>query len=269
MAEEGWRAALELGFRRAGPRTVLTHRRHHGPLVVQRPFYPEGDVCHVYLLHPPGGVVAGDRLDIRVAADAGAEGLVTTPAAGKFYRSDGRTARQSVRLKVEAGAALEWLPQEAILYEGARVASDTRIELTAGARFIGWEILSLGRPASGEAFASGAVTLDGQILRDGTPLYLERFRLDPRAFRASWGLRGHAACGTLFASPASEQSLNAVRELIGEEPGRGVTLIDGLLVCRVLEPRADRARRFFLRVWKAIRLDVVGRAACPPRIWAT
>ncbi len=236
---------------------------------MQRPFYPEGEVCHVYLLHPPGGVVAGDRLAIRIAAADAAEALVTTPAAGKFYRSDGRAARQSLALDIEAGAALEWLPQETILYEGARAACDTRVELAAGARFIGWEILSLGRPAAGEGFARGAVTLDWQILRNGNPLFLEKLRLDPKAHRASWGSRGHAASGTLFACPASEQSLNAVRELIGEEPARGATLIDGLLVCRALDPRADLIRRCFQRVWEAIRPEIVGRAACPPRIWAT
>jgi urease accessory protein len=114
----GWLAELDLGFAPRGSRTVLARRRHRGPLAVQRPFHPEGDVCHVYLLHPPGGVVAGDRLAIRVAADPGAEALLTTPAAGKFYRSEGPVARQTVALEIGEGASLEWLPQETILYPG-------------------------------------------------------------------------------------------------------------------------------------------------------
>jgi urease accessory protein len=236
---------------------------------VQRPFYPEGGVCHVYLLHPPGGVVAGDKLAIRVNADTGAEALVTTPAAGKLYRSDGPEACQTVTLQVAAGAALEWLPQETIVFEGARVASDMRIELQAGARFVGWEILSLGRPAAGEGFAKGVARLDWRITLDGQPLYLERQHLDAAAFSGNWGLRGRAALGTLFAYPATPSQLEAVRGLIGEAPGRGVTLIDGLLICRALDLRADVLRQFFLRVWEIIRPETMGRAACPPRIWAT
>lgn len=267
--DKGWRAELELGFARSGPRTLLARRRHRGPLAVQRPFHPEGGTCHVYLLHPPGGVVAGDELGIRIAADAGAEALVTTPAAGKFYRSEGPWARQSVELEIGEGAALEWLPQETLVYEGARMASSMRVDLALGARFIGWEVLALGRPAAGEGFERGEATLDWRIHRAGTPLYLERQHLDARAFAAAWGLRGQSACGTLFAYPASAPGLEAVRGLIGEEPRRGVTLVDGLLVCRALDPRADVLRQFFQRAWEAIRPEVLGRAACPPRIWAT
>lgn len=265
----GWRAELNLGFTRTGPKTLLSQRRHYGPLTVQRPFYPEGGVCHVYLLHPPGGVVAGDKLAIRVNADSGAEALVTTPAAGKFYRSDGPEARLAVTLQVAESAALEWLPQETIVFEGARVASGMGIELQTGARFIGWEILSLGRPAAGEGFAKGAARLDWRITLDGQPLYLERQHLDAKAFTARWGLRNQAALGTLFAYPATPSQLNAVRDLIGETANQGVTLIDGLLICRALDPRADFLRRFFLRVWETLRPETIGREACPPRIWAT
>lgn len=265
----GWRAELELGFARAGPRSVLSRRRHRGPLMVQRPFYPEGGACHVYLLHPPGGVVAGDDLAISIAVETHAEALVTTPAAGKFYRSEGPLARQSVALEIGEGGALEWLPQETIVYEGARVASEVRVELAAGARFIGWEVLSLGRPASGEGFEHGEADLGWRIRRGGMPLYLERLHLDPTAFRARWGLGGRSGCGTFFACPASERSLVAVRELIGEKPGLGVTLIEDLLVCRGADPGAENVRQFFQRVWEAVRPEVIGRGACPPRIWAT
>jgi urease accessory protein len=265
----GWRAELELGFVRSDTRTILARRRHLGPLKVQRPFHPEGDICHVYLLHPPGGVVAGDDLAIRITVDPDAEALVTTPAAGKFYRSDGPVALQTVALEVGTGAALEWLPQETILYEGARMISATRVELATGARFIGWEVLALGRPAAGEGFEHGEARLAWDIRRDGNPLYLERLHLDPEAVRARWGLAGQSACGTLFATPASAPSLAAVRELIGEAPNLGVTLIEDLLICRAFHPRAHEVRRFFQEVWEAVRPEVVGREACPPRIWAT
>jgi len=266
---QGWQAKLELGFAHQHSKTVLAHRRHVGPLTVQRPFYPEGGVCHVYLLHPPGGVVAGDCLTINIKAGTDSAALVTTPAAGKFYRSDGKLARQQVSLTVSSNATLEWLPQETIIYEGARVASEMRLDLAAGARYIGWEILVLGRPAATEGFTRGEAGMNWEIFRSGELFYRERLKIDAQAFAANWGLNGHSACGTLFACPVTAVQLEVVQQLIGESAGRGVTLINDMLICRALDNRADRLRDFFQHVWRTLRPDVVERDACAPRIWAT
>lgn len=266
---KGWEASLTLGFVAKGDKTVLANRQHYGPLRVQRPFYPEGGVCHVYLLHPPGGVVAGDRLNLNISAAAQSAALVTTPAAGKFYRSAGEQARQSVHLSVATAACLEWLPQETIIYDGAQVVNDTCLELAHGARFIGWDMLILGRPAANEGFSYGEVDLSWRILRANQLLYCERLRLDAQAFNARWGLNGLAACGTLFAYPATIHHLELVRGVIAESAGRGVTLIEDLLICRALDARVDRLREFMQQVWVAIRQDIVQRECCIPRIWAT
>lgn len=167
--QTGWQAELHLGFSRKAEKTLLSRRKHRGPLTVQRPFYPEGGLCHVYLLHPPGGVVSGDNLLIDIELDRQSEALVTTPAAGKFYRSEGKLARQTVSLKVADEAILEWLPQETIVYQGARLSSTVSVELSDNAHFIGWEILALGRPASDEGFDSGEAILNWRIFRDGKP----------------------------------------------------------------------------------------------------
>lgn len=247
----------------------MAHRRHSGPLTVQRPFYPEGEVCHVYLLHPPGGIVAGDQLAINLSAESASNALVTTPAAGKFYRSDGALARQTVTIRIADHASLEWLPQETIIYEGANMASALHLDLAAAARFIGWEIAALGRPAAGEGFSAGLAKLSWQITRAGVLLYKERLLIDALAFAARWGLHGHSACGTLFAYPATRAQLTAVQALIGDRPELGVTLIDELLVCRALDHRADLLRAFFWQVWAVLRPGVLQRPACTPRIWAT
>jgi Urease accessory protein UreH len=266
---QGWQAQLDLGFEHQHGKTVLAHRRHLGPLTVQRPFYPEGEVCHVYVLHPPGGVVAGDRLVINIHAASYSAALVTTPAAGKFYRSEGKQARQSVVLSVAADASLEWLPQETIVYEGAQVASEVRLDLAVGAQFLGWEVVALGRPAAQEGFTLGEVGMNWRIFRAGQLFYRERLLIDAQAFAANWGLNGHSACGTLFAYPANATQLAAVHALIGENTGQGVTLLDDLLICRALDARADRLRDFFQDVWRLLRPEVIGREACAPRIWAT
>ncbi|OAI14289.1 urease accessory protein UreD [Methylomonas koyamae] len=264
-----WEAELTLEFAPRGDKTALVRRQHRGPLTVQRPFYPEGEVCHVYLLHPPGGVVAGDRLTINANAETAAQALITTPAAGKFYRSGGGEAQQTVNLMIADGASLEWLPQETIVYDGARLSANMRVDLAEQSRFIGWEITALGRPAAGEGFSDGHAELNWRIQRGGRLFYLERQHLDAQAFQARWGLAGNSACGTMFVYPATSLHLEAVQELIGDEPNRGVTLIEGLLICRALDERADVLKGYFEKVWGLVRRDVVGKEVCLPRIWAT
>lgn len=269
LSSAGWEAELRLGFSHNGVKTLLSERRHRGPLTVQRPFYPEGGLCHVYLLHPPGGIVAGDRLHIDVHAAANAEALLTTPAAGKFYRSGGLQAHQTVALNIDDGAVVEWLPQETIVYEGARLATTVTIELAGDARFLAWEILALGRPAAGEGFSAGEAQLHWRIRRDNKPLFLETMRLDAEAFAARWGLNRHSVCATLFACPATAKQLETVREIIGDAPGRGVTLIDDLLICRAWDRKTEAVRRFFESVRAALRGDIIRRENHSPRIWAT
>ncbi len=253
---------------------------------MQRPFYPEGDsVCHVALLHPPGGVVGGDELRIAVALDADAHALVTTPAAGKFYRSAGPFARQAQLLTVAAGAALEWLPQENIVYSGARVHALTRVELQGDARFLGWEILCLGRPAAGETFIAGEYRQDFELWRDGEPLYLERGRYagDDAILGARWGLQGQPVSATLVGTGAAPDLVNAIRarwEALKAPPppnsfpeGEGelvaASQLDGVLLCRYLGPSAARARRLFTLAWGLLRPAMLGRPPCPSRFWNT
>ena len=265
----GWQARLHLNFAQSNDKTLLVKREHIGPLTVQRPFYPEGGACHIYILHPPGGIVGGDDLSINVKAAPHSHALITTPAAGKFYRSSGAQAKQVVEITIANDATVEWLPQETIIYEGAQLKSSVKVDLAADARFIGWEILSMGRPACYENFDYGLADLSWQIYCEDRPVLLERLYLDAKAFSARWGLQGNSACGTLFATPASAESFAAVQDLIGDTKGRGVTRIDNLLVCRALDIRSDRLRGFFEQVWAIVRPDTVQRKVCSPRIWAT
>ncbi|WP_347986613.1 urease accessory protein UreD [Methylomonas sp. AM2-LC] len=264
-----WEAELRLGFVYRANKTVMAHCEHRGPLTVQRPFYPEDKLCHVYLLHPPGGVVAGDRLNIAINVDENAQVLITTPAAGKFYRSVGKTATQTVSLTVAEQASLEWLPQETLLFEGAQLDSSCCINLGDNSTFIGWEVLILGRPAADEGFTQGFASLHWQIRRGGRLHYHERINLDAQAFTANWGLQNNASFGTLFACPVNSHQLSLVQDLIAEQPGRGVTLLDDLLICRALDQRADKLRAFFEQVRDVLRTELIGQKSCNPRIWAT
>jgi urease accessory protein len=266
----GWAAQLRLRFAERSGRTYVAERSHSGPLLIQRPFYPEGGVCHVCVVHPPGGVVGGDRLRIDVAAGPNADVLVTTPAAAKFYRSNGELAHQSQELAAE-GAALEWLPQESIFYPGAQVRAATRVRLAPRSRFIGWEIACLGLPARQEPFDVGELHLDLELWAQESPVFIDRLRLSGanKARSASWGLASSEAVGTLLAFPANRTMLVAVRDVIEQEPGAAVTLVDEVLVCRCLASQGEEIKKIFTRVWQTARPLLLGRPAVPPRIWAT
>lgn len=269
---EGWCASLTLGFEHRDGRSVLAHKRQRGPLAVQRTFHPGDGACHLYLLHPPGGVVGGDRLDVSVDVAAPARALITTPGAAKFYRSAGPHAAQRQRLRVPDGGSLEWFPRESILFPGARVDTRTEVDLEGGARFIGWEILALGRPAIGERFSDGRATLGLQVRRDGRPLLMERLRIDEAGdLDGASGLRGHPVTATFLASEAGPDDLSAVRERLGASADRpaAATLVDRLLVVRCLDTAAERVHGIFVGLWDILRPRLLGMDPCPPRIWAT
>ena len=268
----GWEARIELGFERRLGRTVMA-QRHYGPLAVQKPFYPEGEVCHTYLLHPPGGIVGGDRLTIEVTVGGGGRALLTTPAAAKIYRSARDPSVQKYHLKIATGGALEWLPQETILFAHCQALTATRVEVERGAAFIGWEILCLGRPASDERFDAGSCRQRIEVWREGTPLLIDRAHLKGGSslLAARWGLMGRTVLGTLVAVPANHALLEAVREAVLPAPGDlfSATLLGEVLLCRCLADHGETARRCLMSAWSAIRPHLLGRPACYPRIWST
>lgn len=269
--QAAWLAELELGFERRGARTALAQRRHDGPLLVQKPLYPEGSsVCHAIVLHPPAGIAGGDELQLTVQAGAGAHALLTTPGAGKWYRSAGARARQCVRFAVASGAALEWLPQETIVFEGARAELCAEIRLGRDARYIGWEILCLGRTGSGERFAHGHCELNTALWLDERLLWLERGRIegaDP-LLASGAGLAGHPVCGTLLAVGDITDELLAACRAVESERG-AVTRLPGLLVGRYLGASAAQAKKYFTSLWRVLRPALLGCEGVEPRIWKT
>lgn len=277
-AEHGWRAQLELGIEVAAGASRLTRRWHEGPLRVQKALYPEGpEVCHLLLLHPPAGIAGGDELTIRLVVGEGARALVTTPGAGKWYRSresDGnQLASQSLDFDVANGAVLEWLPQEAIVFDRVRGRADTTVRLSGNALFVGLDILCFGRTASGERFTSGNLSIASRIERDGRLLWHEQGRIEggSRLLDSPVGLRGQPVTGTLLvASDAIDNALleacRAVQPTVGEG---GITRLPGLLVARYLGPAAEPARAWFVALWSLLRPALTNRQATVPRIWLT
>lgn len=271
----GWQAELALRFVRRGEGTVLAERRHRGPLAVQKPLYPEGEaVCHAIVLHPPAGIAGGDELHIGVEVEAGAQALLTTPGAGKWYRSDGRLARQHIEIKVSPGGTAEWLPQETIVFDGAQAVMRTNVELGAGARYLGWEVLCLGRSASGERFGRGSLQLSTRIVREGRLLWAEQGALEGGApwLESAAGFAGRTVSATLLAAgvPADAALLTACRVVATDADARcGVTALPDLVVARWLGDSGEAARDWLERIWHCLRPALIGREAQRPRIWNT
>ena len=271
--DKSWRAHLDLKFSGRDDKTVISHRQHYGPLVIQKPFYPEADVCHVYLLHPPGGVVGGDQLTLDIEVNHEGHALITTPAAAKFYRRASSKARLNQSLNVKSGERLEWVPQETILFSSCEVEMKTIVQIDEAASFIGWEILCLGRPAGGELFEEGSVRQCFDVWRNNRPILLDRAHLagNTDVLSAQWGMQNYTVTGTMIAVNVTKQMLDHVREKMPEmKQGLiSVTLINDVLVCRALSHQAEYIRFAFIDVWKILRVELLGRTSCEPRIWST
>jgi urease accessory protein len=271
----GWRGTLDLRFEPRASRTVIASRRHEGPLLVQRAFHPEPDgTCHVYVLHPPGGVVGGDELEVSLEVTAGASAVITTPAATKLYRSPGPTAVLENRLTVRAGGCLEWLPQETIAFGGARALVSTRVFLEPGARYLGWDVCCLGRPASGDAFLTGRLDQRAELVLSGRPLVVDRLFVEGGGSlqRGAWGFGGRSVYGCFFAVGASAALTARLREEVRPEAAGelfAVTALGEVTVCRFLGHGAAAARACLGRAWGVARAMLFDKPACAPRIWAT
>ena len=271
---QGWKAELNLGFKKTSNKTVLATRSQSGPLTVQRPFYPEGDICHLYLLHPPGGVVGGDLLHINVALTDNANALITTPGATKFYRNTGVLAHQVQTLAVADHCALEWFPQENIFFDSTHAHLSTRIELEKSARFMGWEINCYGRPASDEVFENGLVSTRLELYRNNKPLLLDGLLVSDGSdtLRSPNCMNGFPCFGTFIATHVTPGLLDKARESVVNKSGEqhiGITLIDDILVARCLGQYAEQISTTLKSIWSALRPDVLNREVCYPRIWLT
>lgn len=278
-----WHARLELQFAHTQRGTRLVKAAHEGPLYVQKPFYPEGpDLAHVYPLHPPGGMVSGDELLISLQATENAQALITTPGAARVYRArpDRRLQKQRVRLVVEPHASLEWLPLENIIYPDAHACLQTHVELAAGGRFIGWEVTSLGLPASGKTFAKGQLRQRFVVCQAGRPVFIDKLTLTEQTralFAAKVGLQSQPINGVFVAGPFAEglqdPVMEQLRNQITAEPARpymaGISLCGQFLVGRYLGACSEQGRELFIRWWELVRPVLLQRTACAPRIWLT
>ena len=273
-----WQASLRLDYTREGGRSVARFA-HEGPLRILQSMHPEGAaVCHNVLVHPPGGLVGGDTLRIAVSAAEGSHGLVTTPGASRFYRSEGAPAVQDVSLGLAPGARLEWLPLEALYYSGCRAENRLRMELAPGAEVLGWDVAALGLPQADQPFVQGSVLqhleLTGTWLERGTIAAADRRLLD-----GPLGLAGHRCLASLFLASGSDLArsrrellLESAREVLQAHPlapTAGATAPGPrVIVVRVLAPLVEPALQLLKAVRRAWRPLLWQLPPAEPRGWA-
>lgn len=273
-----WLGRLSLQLSSTPQGTQLSRSLHEGPLRIQRVLRPEGSECpHIYLLHPPGGVVGGDRLETLVELGPQASVLLTTPAAQKLYRSTGATAEISNLLELAEGARLEWLPSETLAFSAARVRTTTRVQLAMGAAFVGWDIACYGMPARGDRFDAGHVVSRFELYREQTPLLVES--LDHAGgsdvLDGAYALRGRPVVANLYAVPGAgvidESLVEAVRASLGESAAVScsVSSLGELLVVRALGNNVEQVRKDLIAAWQVLRPALLARPAVLPRVWAT
>jgi urease accessory protein len=275
----GWHGRLELDYRRDGDSTSA-HDRHDGPLRVLQRLYPEGPaICHHVLVHPPGGMVGGDTLDIALNLAEGSHAVITTPGAARFYRSSGEAAVQRIHARLAAGARLEWLPLETLAYSGCEGENQMRFELADGAETIGWDILALGLPAAEQPFVRGRyrqhIEFPGRWLERGVIAADDTTLLD-----SPIGLAGQRVMGTLWFGagrplPAAQREalLDAARAACDGhalQASAGATAPnDALVLLRALAPRVEPLMDLFKTVRNHWRAAAWQCEPVSPRIWRT
>lgn len=265
-----WPARLSLVASAQDGRTRV-HAEHEGPLRLLKTLYPEGPgIAHAVLVHPPGGLVGGDRLAISLDVQPGAHLLATTPAATRFYRTAAGAATQTVQAQVATGARLEWVPQETLAYSGCQGRNELRVTLAPGASLIASELLGLGLPEAGQPFATGSFLQHLEV----QGLWLDRGLIDASdhaLLHGPCGLAGQRALGSLALvdDGVCEAWLEATRARLSGQLASCTRLHNRLLLVRWLGQDLEPAAALLRQVRNLWRGLAWGLSPLEPRIWAT
>lgn len=269
---QNWQAYLQLKMISGQHKTRLLPVKRYGPLSVQRPFYPEQDVCHVYLLHPPGGVVGGDKLELQLDLEPESRALFTTPGATKYYLSAGLNAHIKQHIIVQQSAELEYLPQENIYFPGALVRAKTSLHVRHNSHAILWEKHCFGRPANNEFFSAGEIITELELYCEDKLLFTEKQRISAAEIRCVSGLRNHPVVGVLlvYSNRLTRNLIDSLRQVAPLGGISGITQpVEKILVARYMGSSTVDVNNYFIKLLELLRPAILHKEMCCPRIWAT
>jgi urease accessory protein len=270
-----WEGVLKLIYQHQRNSTQLVEAYSKAPLKIQRSFYPEGqEICHNTILHTAGGIVGGDRLNQQIDLHPNTHAVITTAAASKVYRSNGKLAKQRIEINIEKEGYCEWIPREAIIFNGAIYRQDLRVNLAENACWLGWEITRFGRTARGEQFLMGNWRSCTEVWQSDKPLWIDRqgLRAGEKNIQSPHGLRGQPLVGTLcwVGMPVSEEILKKARNLWNSQDAKGeagVTLLVSGLLCRYRGNSTQEVVNWFTQVWQLLRQNYGKSVTSLPRVW--
>jgi urease accessory protein len=262
---------LRVAVKPFGSESVLDELRQVGCLKARFPRRIVPGWMDIVTLNTAGGIAAGDRLELTLACQAGAQATIASQAAERCYRARAGDAASYVRtrLMVGTGAALEWLPQETILFDRSSLDRRLDVELAVDARFLGVETLVFGRSAMGEQVRSGAVRDLIRVRRDGALLLHDAIRMDGDCAalmqRQAIGRGAHVLSTMVYLAPDVDERLNIVRQVIdAADPVTegAASAWNGMLIVRILGSGSASVRRMVVGVLAVLR------ASRPlPRAW--
>ena len=286
MSFDTWQASIKLEFRKDKDKTLMVRNLHYGPLVVQKPFYPE-IACHVYLLHPPGGVASCDHLCVEAKANEHSQVLITTPGATKFYKGDNSYSLFEQNFYVENDASLEYLPAQNIFYKGTHTKVKTTFYLKDKSRFAFRDVSKCGMKDEVRPFENSSLFNTVTIVENGKEKLIETSFIDGQDdLEALSGNYGCVYTGTYITNKVCEETLDKIRVILDsykanssfEHPQRkdpnfrfyvAAGVVDNYTVVRFLSSHNEAIEKSIVDIWKLTRLETVGLKPCLPRIWST
>ncbi len=264
--------AAELGYAAAPQGARLKHLFQQAPLRFLFPDAEPGEPPTAALVNVAGGLAGGDAVRVAITLEAGTRATVTTPAAEKIYRSLGPQTGIASTLRLGEGARLEWLPQETILFNQARLRRALRVEMAPGAMLLGAEMLVLGRAARGETMQQGSLFDSWRIHGPSGLLWADALRLDGdigARLASPFAIGGADAMGMLvLAGEGAEAQLPLLREVLEGRPGGATIPRPGLLLARLLGP-GTVVREALGTAIRAMRHAAFGLPPRLPRLWTT
>ena len=270
-----WEGLIDLNYHYKDQKTRVKSSYTRSPFRLQTPFYPENDhICHSVIIHTAGGIVGGDRLVQNINLEENCHALITTPAAAKIYKTNGLTATQSTQITIASNSILEFLPQENIIFKGAKYQQNFQVLLGENSRFCTWEINRFGRTARGEKFNQGDWQSSYEVIQNGKLIWIDHQRLEgsDEICTSLNGLNNYAISATFYwlGDDIPDELVSQCRDLISQVIDRGeagvTTLTKGML-CRYRGNSSTEVKRWFLQVWGILRRHFLNKDKIVSRIW--